>query len=108
MSAALEDVRRQYPPPPHRLTSAAMDPSFVEAVAEIRTKFVRIWYEFRANFTLPEYSHTFIHVKFARNSYQIRTNFVRIYVNFFQLHANHTRPPQNLVVRGRGMVETLR
>ena len=32
MSAALEDVRRQYPP--HRLTSPAMDPSFVEAVAE--------------------------------------------------------------------------
>ena len=31
VSAALEDVRRQYPP--HRLTSAAMDPSFVEAVA---------------------------------------------------------------------------
>ena len=34
VSAALEDVRRQYPPPPHRLTSAAMEPSFVEAVAE--------------------------------------------------------------------------
>ena len=32
VSAALEDVRRQYPP--HRLTSAAMDPSFVEAVGE--------------------------------------------------------------------------
>ena len=32
VSAALEDVRRQYPP--HRLTSVAMDPSFVEAVGE--------------------------------------------------------------------------
>ena len=32
VTAAMEDVRRQYPP--HRLTSAAMDPSFVEAVAE--------------------------------------------------------------------------
>ena len=32
VSAAIEEVRRQYPP--HRLTSAAMDPSFVEAVAE--------------------------------------------------------------------------
>ena len=32
VSAALEDVRQQYPS--HRLTSAAMDPSFVEAVAE--------------------------------------------------------------------------
>ena len=32
VTAALEEVRRQYPP--HRLTSAAMDPSFVEAVAE--------------------------------------------------------------------------
>ena len=32
VSAALEEVRRLYPP--HRLTSAATDPSFVEAVAE--------------------------------------------------------------------------
>ena len=32
VSAALEGVRRQYPP--HRHTLAAMDPSFVEAVAE--------------------------------------------------------------------------
>ena len=32
VTAAMEDVRRQYPP--QRLTSAAMDPSFVEAVAE--------------------------------------------------------------------------
>ena len=27
-------------------------------------------------------------------------------MNFFQLHANHSRDPQNLVVSGRGMVET--
>ena len=33
VTAAMEEVRRQYPPP-HRLTSAAMDPSFVEAVGE--------------------------------------------------------------------------
>ena len=32
VSAALEEVRRQYPP--HRLTSAPMDRSFVEAVRE--------------------------------------------------------------------------
>ena len=32
VTAAMEEVRRHYPP--HRLTSAAMDPSFVEAVAE--------------------------------------------------------------------------
>ena len=32
VTAAMEEVRRQYPP--HRLTSAAMDPSFVEAVAQ--------------------------------------------------------------------------
>ena len=32
VSAALEEVRREYPP--HRLSSAAMDPSFVEAVGE--------------------------------------------------------------------------
>ena len=35
VSAALEDVRRQYPP--HRLTSAAMDPSFAEAVVQQRS-----------------------------------------------------------------------
>ena len=74
---------------------------------EIRTKFPRYSYEFRANFTFPEYSHKLIHVKFARNSYEFRTNFVRIYVNFFKLHANHGRDPQNLLVCGRGMVETL-
>ena len=43
------------------------------------------------NFTFSEYSHKSLHVKFARNSHEIRTNFVRIYVNFFRLHANHTR-----------------
>ena len=32
VTAAMEEVRRQYPP--HRLTPAAMDPSFVEAVGE--------------------------------------------------------------------------
>ena len=32
VTAAMEEVRRQYPP--HRLTSAAMDPSFVEALGE--------------------------------------------------------------------------
>ena len=32
VTAAMEEVRRQYPP--HRLTSVAMDPSFVEAVGE--------------------------------------------------------------------------
>ena len=32
VTAAMQDVRRQYPP--HRLRSAAMDPSFVEAVGE--------------------------------------------------------------------------
>ena len=31
VTAAMEDVRRQYP---HCVTSAAMDPSFVEAVGE--------------------------------------------------------------------------
>ena len=45
---------------------------------EIGTKFERNSYEFRTDFTFPEYSHKFIHVKFVRNSYRIRTNFVRI------------------------------
>ena len=58
---------------------------------ETRTKFVRISNEFRTNFTFSEYSHISIRVKFARNSYEFRTNFVQIYVNFFQLHANHSR-----------------
>ena len=35
-------------------------------------------YDFRTNFTFPEYSHKFIHVKFVRNLYEIRTRFVRI------------------------------
>ena len=46
-------------------------------------KFARNSYEFRTNFTFSEYSHISIHVKFVRNSYEFRTNFVRIYVNFF-------------------------
>ena len=71
-------------------------------------KFARNSYEFRANFTYPEYSHKFIHVKFVRDSYEFHTNFVPIYVSFFQLHANHGRDPQNVVVCGRGMVESLR
>ena len=64
-------------------------------------KFVRNWYKFRTNFTLPE---IFPHI----HSPKIRTKFVRIHVNFFQLHANRSRDPQNLVVWGRGIVETLR
>ena len=36
VSAAPEEVRRQYPP--HRLTLAAMDPSFVEAVGELSSQ----------------------------------------------------------------------
>ena len=75
-------------------------------------KFALNSYEFRANFTFPEYSRKFhsreIRTKFVRNSYEFRPNFVRICVNFFKLHANHNRAPQNLVVCGRGMVETLR
>ena len=51
-----------------------------------------ISYEFRTDFTMPQYSHTFIHVKFARKSYEFRTNF--------------TRFPGNLVTSGGGVVET--
>ena len=55
---------------------------------EIRTKFVRISYECRRNFTFPKYSHKCIHVKLVRNSYEIPLNFVRIsyefHVNFVQ------------------------
>ena len=32
-------------------------------------------YEIRTNFTMPQYSHPFIHVKFVRNSDEFRTNF---------------------------------
>ena len=62
---------------------------------EIRTKFVRISYEFHI-------ASIFTHI----HSREIRTNFVRISVNFFQLRANCTTFPQNLVVWGRGMVVT--
>ena len=48
---------------------------FVRNSYEIHTKFVRILYEFRTNFTCRENSHKFIHVKFVRISYEFRTNF---------------------------------
>ena len=47
---------------------------------EIRTKFVRISYEFHI---FRIFTHFY--------SCEIRTNFVRIYVKFFKLHANHSR-----------------
>ena len=53
---------------------------------EIRTKFVRNSYEFRTNFTSPEYSHKFIHVKFVRNSYEFHVNFVQ----FANTQSKHT------------------
>ena len=34
-------------------------------------------YEFRTNFTVSQYSHTFIHVKFVRISYQFHVTFVQ-------------------------------
>ena len=40
-------------------------------------KFARNSYEIRTNFTFSEYSHISIHV------FLFRANFVRIYVNFF-------------------------
>ena len=46
-----------------------------EQIEQNSQKFVRNSYEFRTNFTFPEYSHKFIHVKFVRHSYEIRTNF---------------------------------
>ena len=49
-----------------------------EHIGRNSQKFVRISYEFRANFTSRENSHKFIHVKFVGNSYEILTNFVRI------------------------------
>ena len=45
---------------------------------EIHKNIVRNSYQFCANFTFPEYSHKFIHVKIVRKSYEIRTNFMRI------------------------------
>ena len=53
---------------------------------EIRTKFVRISYEFRANFTFRENSNKFIHVKFVRNSYKFHVNFVQ----FANTQSKHT------------------
>ena len=46
-----------------------------EQIGQNSQKFVRNSYEFRTNFTFPEYSHKFIHVKFVRNLYEFRTNF---------------------------------
>ena len=47
---------------------------------QIRTKFVRISYEYCANFTLPEYSYTSREIR--TNSYEIHANFVRISYEF--------------------------
>ena len=63
--------------PVHR-RGMASHVKFVRNSYEIRTKFVRISCESRANFTFSEYSHNSIHVKFARNSHKFRTNFVQI------------------------------
>ena len=41
----------------------------------------RLSYEIRTNFTMPQYSHTFIHVRFVRNSYDFRMNFTSILSN---------------------------
>ena len=59
---------------------------------EIRTKFVRISYEFHI-------ASIFTHI----HSREICTKFVRI---SYEFRANFTRFPQNLVAWGGGMVET--
>ena len=43
-------------------------------------------YQFRTNFRMPQYSHTFIHVKFVRNSYVFHVNFVQ----FANKESKHT------------------
>ena len=53
-----------------------------EQIGRNSQKFVRISYEFPANFTFRENCNKLIHVKFVRNSYEIGTNFVRISVEF--------------------------
>ena len=49
---------------------------------EIRTKFVRIWYEFHVNEFVSILRQYEIRTKFVHNSYEFRTIFQRISVNF--------------------------
>ena len=58
---------------------------------EIRTKFVRISYEFRANFRMPQYSHKLIHMKFVQILFEFQVNF--------------TTTPRNLVTWGMAMYD---
>ena len=46
-------------------------------------KFARISYEFHIFRIFTHFYSGEIRTKFVRNSYEFRTNFVRIYVNFF-------------------------
>ena len=57
-----------------------------EQIGRNSQKFVRNSYEFRTNFTFPEYSHKFIHVNFVRISYEFHVNFVQ----FANTQSKHT------------------
>ena len=79
-----------------------------EQIGRNSKKFVRNSYEFHTNFTFPEYSHKFIHVKFVRNSYEIGTNFVRIsyefHVNFVQFANTQSKHTSRHTLHSHGQV----
>ena len=61
---------------------------FVRNSYEIRTKFVRISYEFHISRKFTQIYSREIRTKFVRNSYEFRTNFVRISREFRPIVAN--------------------
>ena len=60
-------------------------------LCDSHVKFARNSYEIRTNFVRISCEFHISRIFTQIYSREIRTNFVRIYVNFFQLHANHNR-----------------
>ena len=58
----------------------------------------RYSYEIRTNFTLPQYSHKFIHVKFVRISYKFHVNFVQFANKQSKHTSKHTLQSQGHVI----------
>ena len=55
-------------------------------------------YDFHTNFTLPQYSHKFIHVKSVRISYEFHLNFVQFANKQSKHTSKHTLQPQGHVI----------
>ena len=79
-----------------------------EQIGQNSQKFVQISYEIRTNVTLPQYSHTFIHVKCVRNSYEFRTHFVQFANKPSKHTSKHTLQSHGHVIDHPPTLEHLR